>query len=225
VVNPEQASEPIRMRPAGAALEPAWVRDDGCQSTWRAVGRDGEALFLKIDRHLWPEIERQRWLDGRLPVLEVVVWTKTRDGMGWLMLALFAEMELIYTAERATHARAVSEGAGRRAGRPIALPADKISAASLHPLRSLRLLCHLAMFLCFSSSVCRLPLAASVRNMANRDTRNRQTNCALRPFPVGVLLKDTNCHDAPCLAATNVSSPLGEPVSSFSPANSTAPLP
>jgi DNA invertase Pin-like site-specific DNA recombinase len=58
----------------------------------------------------------------------------TGDGMGriaFLLLALFAEMERTYTAERAAHARAVAEAAGRHVGRPVAHPADKIDYARL----------------------------------------------------------------------------------------------
>ncbi|MFD8393027.1 recombinase family protein [Streptomyces sp. NPDC059680] len=54
------------------------------------------------------------------------------QGMGriaFLVLALFAEMERTFTAERAAHARAVAEAAGRRVGRPVAHPADKIDYA------------------------------------------------------------------------------------------------
>nr|WP_268907965.1 recombinase family protein [Catenulispora pinistramenti] len=56
------------------------------------------------------------------------------EGMGrvaFLLLALFAEMERTFTAERVTHARSVAEAAGRRVGRPIAHPADKIEYARL----------------------------------------------------------------------------------------------
>ena len=56
------------------------------------------------------------------------------EGMGriaFLLLALFAEMERTYTAERAAHARSVAEAAGRLVGRPIAHPADKIEYARL----------------------------------------------------------------------------------------------
>jgi DNA invertase Pin-like site-specific DNA recombinase len=56
------------------------------------------------------------------------------DGMGriaFLLLALFAEMERTFTAERAAHARAIAEAAGRRVGRPVAHPADKIEYARL----------------------------------------------------------------------------------------------
>jgi DNA invertase Pin-like site-specific DNA recombinase len=56
------------------------------------------------------------------------------EGMGriaFLLLALFAEMERTFTAERAAHAVAVAEAAGRHVGRPIAHPADKIEYARL----------------------------------------------------------------------------------------------
>ncbi|HEY0933179.1 MAG TPA: recombinase family protein [Trebonia sp.] len=56
------------------------------------------------------------------------------EGMGriaFLLLALFAEMERTFTAERAAHARAVAEAAGRQVGRPIAHPGDKIEYARL----------------------------------------------------------------------------------------------
>jgi DNA invertase Pin-like site-specific DNA recombinase len=56
------------------------------------------------------------------------------EGMGriaFLLLALFAEMERTFTAERAAHARAVAEAAGRRIGRPVAHPAEKIEYARL----------------------------------------------------------------------------------------------
>jgi DNA invertase Pin-like site-specific DNA recombinase len=51
--------------------------------------------------------------------------------IAFLLLALFAEMERTYTAERAAHARTVAEAAGRRVGRPLAHPADKIEYARL----------------------------------------------------------------------------------------------
>jgi len=40
-------------------------------------------------------------------------------------------MERTFTAERAAHARAVAEAAGRRIGRPLAHPEDKIEYARL----------------------------------------------------------------------------------------------
>jgi DNA invertase Pin-like site-specific DNA recombinase len=51
--------------------------------------------------------------------------------IAFLLLALFAEMERTFTAERAAHARAVAETAGRQIGRPIAHPEDKIEYARL----------------------------------------------------------------------------------------------
>jgi DNA invertase Pin-like site-specific DNA recombinase len=44
---------------------------------------------------------------------------------------LFAEMERTFTAERAAHARAVAQAAGRQVGRPVAHSADKIEYARL----------------------------------------------------------------------------------------------
>jgi hypothetical protein len=51
--------------------------------------------------------------------------------IAFLLLALFAEMERTFTAERAAHARVVAQAAGRHVGRPIAHPADKIEYARL----------------------------------------------------------------------------------------------
>ena len=56
------------------------------------------------------------------------------EGMGriaFLLLALFAEMERTFSTERAAHARAVAEAAGRHVGRPVAHPAEKIEYARL----------------------------------------------------------------------------------------------
>ena len=56
------------------------------------------------------------------------------EGMGriaFLLLALFAEMERTFAAERAAHARAVAEAHDRRTGHPLAHPADKIEFAQL----------------------------------------------------------------------------------------------
>ena len=55
-------------------------------------------------------------------------------GMGriaFLLLALFAEMERTFTAERAANARAVAEAKGRHVGRPVAHPAERIEYARL----------------------------------------------------------------------------------------------
>jgi DNA invertase Pin-like site-specific DNA recombinase len=51
--------------------------------------------------------------------------------IAFLLLALFAEMGRTFTAERAAHARAVAEAAGRRVGRPVAHPAEKLEHARL----------------------------------------------------------------------------------------------
>jgi DNA invertase Pin-like site-specific DNA recombinase len=51
--------------------------------------------------------------------------------VAFLLLALFAEMERTFAAERAAHARAVAEAKGRHIGRPAAWPADKIDYARL----------------------------------------------------------------------------------------------
>jgi DNA invertase Pin-like site-specific DNA recombinase len=56
------------------------------------------------------------------------------QGMGriaFLLLALFAEMERTFTAERAAHARAVAQASNRHVGRPSAHSADKIEYARL----------------------------------------------------------------------------------------------
>ncbi|WP_228815073.1 hypothetical protein [Nocardia cyriacigeorgica] len=51
--------------------------------------------------------------------------------IAFLLLALFAEMERTFTAERAAHARAVAEAKGRHIGRSTAWPDDKIDYARL----------------------------------------------------------------------------------------------
>lgn len=48
-----------------------------------------------------------------------------------LMLALFAEMERTFANERAAHARAVAVASGKRVGRPLAHPDEKIEYARL----------------------------------------------------------------------------------------------
>jgi hypothetical protein len=56
----------------------------------------------------------------------------TDEGVGRIafgMLALFAEMERTYAAERAAHARSVAGARNRHVGRPIAHPADTIEYA------------------------------------------------------------------------------------------------
>jgi DNA invertase Pin-like site-specific DNA recombinase len=58
----------------------------------------------------------------------------TDEGTGAIafgMLALFAEMERTYTAERAAHARGVAAAGNRHVGRPVAHSADTIEYARL----------------------------------------------------------------------------------------------
>ncbi|EST18893.1 recombinase family protein [Streptomyces roseochromogenus] len=51
--------------------------------------------------------------------------------IAFLLLALFAEMERIFTAERAEHAPSAAKANGRHVGRPVAHPAEKIDYARL----------------------------------------------------------------------------------------------
>ncbi|RFU41621.1 recombinase family protein [Actinomadura logoneensis] len=51
--------------------------------------------------------------------------------IAFLLLALFAEMERTFTAERAAHARAVAEAGGHQTGRPVAHPEGEIEYARL----------------------------------------------------------------------------------------------
>jgi DNA invertase Pin-like site-specific DNA recombinase len=54
-----------------------------------------------------------------------------RGQLAVVLLALFAEMERTYAAERASHARAVASANGRRTGRPSVIDADKLEHAAL----------------------------------------------------------------------------------------------
>lgn len=59
--------------------------------------------------------------------------TAPEDSMGQLavlLLAMFAQMERTYTAERAAHARAVASAQGRRVGRPVLVSAKQIKYAA-----------------------------------------------------------------------------------------------
>lgn len=49
--------------------------------------------------------------------------------LAMIMLALFAEMERTYAAERATHARTVAAAHGRQTGRPSTVDPDKLEHA------------------------------------------------------------------------------------------------
>jgi len=48
-----------------------------------------------------------------------------------VLLALFAQMERTYTAERAAHARAVAVAKGRSVGRPVQVTAKQLTHARL----------------------------------------------------------------------------------------------
>ncbi|GAA2353740.1 recombinase family protein [Streptomyces violaceusniger] len=105
----------------------AWAGDTIVVHTLDRLGRNlREVLNLVHDLN-----EKQigvRSLADPLPI------NTADEGMGriaFLLLALFAEMERTFTAERAAHARAVAEAAGRRIGRPVAHSADKIEYARL----------------------------------------------------------------------------------------------
>ena len=63
-------------------------------------------------------------------------------GMGriaFLLLALIAEMERVFTAERAAHARAVAQAQGRQVGRPMAHKPEQIEFARLLKKQNLSL--------------------------------------------------------------------------------------
>ncbi len=47
-----------------------------------------------------------------------------------VLLAMFAQMERTYTAERAAHARAVATAQGRRVGRPVLVSTKQINYAA-----------------------------------------------------------------------------------------------
>lgn len=51
--------------------------------------------------------------------------------LAFILLALFAEMERTYAAERVSHARAVAAANGRRTGRPSVVDPDKLEHATM----------------------------------------------------------------------------------------------
>ena len=90
------------------------------------------------DRLGWPYLTPFHILAGRgvgiRSIADPLPINTADEGMGriaFLLLALFAEMERTFTAERAAHARAVAEANGRQVGRPVAHPAGKIEYARL----------------------------------------------------------------------------------------------
>ena len=107
-----------------------------------AYARPGDTIVVhtldRIGRNLREVLNLVHDLDQRgigfRTLADPLPIATTGEGMGriaFLLLALFAEMERTFAAERAAHARAVAEAHGRRAGRPIAHPADKIEYARL----------------------------------------------------------------------------------------------
>jgi len=107
-----------------------------------AYARPGDTIVVhtldRIGRNLREVLNLVHDLAGRgvgiRSLADPLPISTTDDGMGriaFLLLALFAEMERTFTAERAAHARSVAEANGRQPGRPIAHPADKIEYARL----------------------------------------------------------------------------------------------
>ena len=77
---------------------------------------------------------RERGIGVRSLADPIRIDTTDAGGMGevaFLLLALFGQMERTFTAERAAHARAVAEDAGRHVGRPVAHASEKIEHARL----------------------------------------------------------------------------------------------
>ena len=107
-----------------------------------AYARPGDTIVVhtldRIGRNLREVLNLVHDLAGRgvgiRSLADPLPINTTDDGMGriaFLLLALFAEMERTFTAERAAHARSVAEANGRQVGRPVAHPADKIEYARL----------------------------------------------------------------------------------------------
>ncbi len=81
----------------------------------------------------------ERGIGVRTPADPLPVNT-AEEGMAriaFLLLASFAEMERIFTAERAAHARSVAEAPGKHVGGPIAHPAEKFDYAPAQGRRRL----------------------------------------------------------------------------------------
>jgi len=104
--------------------------------------RDGDTIVVhtldRLGRNLREVLNLAHDLAGRgigVRLLADPLPINTADaGMGriaFLLLALFAEMERTFTAERAAHARAVAAAKNRRIGRPFAHLAEKVEFAWL----------------------------------------------------------------------------------------------
>jgi DNA invertase Pin-like site-specific DNA recombinase len=107
-----------------------------------AYARPGDTIVVhtldRIGRNLREVLNLVHDLSGRgigvRSLADPLPINTADEGMGriaFLLLALFAEMERTFTAERAAHARAVAEAHNRHVGRPMAHPADKIEYARL----------------------------------------------------------------------------------------------
>ena len=108
----------------------------------RAYARPGDTIVVytldRLGRNLREVLNLVHDLAGRgigvRSIADPIRIDTADEGMGkvaFLLLALFAEMERTFTAERAAHARAVAHAAGRHVGRPVAHPPEKIEYARL----------------------------------------------------------------------------------------------
>ncbi|MFI5673409.1 recombinase family protein [Streptomyces cellulosae] len=123
-----------RVRSAATGLERPGLTD------LLACARPGDTVVVhtlcRIGRNLREVLNLVHDLNGKQigvrSLADPLPINTADEGMGriaFLLLALFAEMERTFTAERAAHA--VAEAAGRRVGRPVAHPTDKIEYARL----------------------------------------------------------------------------------------------
>ncbi|WP_432973786.1 recombinase family protein [Dactylosporangium sp. CA-233914] len=119
----KQRSRPNPPKPAPAAGPAAGLLDEPLTLRSRPAAGD-----LNLVRSLAERGIGVRSLADPLPI------NTADEGIGriaFLLLALFAEMERTFTAERAANARAVAEANGRHVGRQIAHPPEKIEYARL----------------------------------------------------------------------------------------------
>ena len=120
----------------------ATVERDGLAAL-RAYARPGDTIVVNtLDRlgrnlreilNLVHELKEQQ-IGVRSLADPIRIDTSDEGGTGqvaFMLLALFGEMERTFTAERAAHARAVAEAAGRHVGRPVAHPPEKVEHARL----------------------------------------------------------------------------------------------
>ena len=120
----------------------ATVDRDGLTAL-RRYARPGDTIVVhtldRLGRNLREVLNLAHELRGQnigvRPLADPIPIDTTDEGgtgqVAFLLLALFGEMERTFTAERAAHARAVAEAAGRHVGRPVAHPPEKIEHARL----------------------------------------------------------------------------------------------